>query len=137
MADELTIPVAGGEQEFSMRRFRWAIQNRGVDVVQSDLHYFGAFIRSTRVARMAAVAGMPCTVHMSGAGLGYRYGLHFASYVPNAGEHQEFKGTSSIPLECSTSDLKCRAGIMRVPSGPGFGITIDADYLRRARTMEL
>jgi len=137
VADSLTIPVAGGEQEFSMRRFRWVIQNRGLDIVQPDLHYFGGFIRSTRVARMAAVAGMPCTVHMSGAGMGYLYVLHFASYVPNAGEHQEFKGTSSIPLECATSDLKCHNGSIRVPSGPGFGITIDADYLRRAKTVQL
>ncbi len=137
VADALTIPVAGGEQEFSMRRFRWVIQNRGVDIVQPDLHYFGGFIRSTRVARMAAVAGMTCTVHMSGAGLGYLYVLHFASYVPNAGKYQEFKGTSKIPLECATSDLKCRDGSMRVPSGPGFGITIDADYLRLAETVQL
>jgi L-alanine-DL-glutamate epimerase-like enolase superfamily enzyme len=137
VADRLTIPVAGGEQEYSMRRFRWVIQNRGLDIVQPDLHYFGGFIRSTRVARMAAVAGMSCTVHMSGAGLGYLYVLHFASYVPNAGEHQEFKGTSSIPLECATSDLKCHNGSMRVPSGPGFGITIGADYLRRAKTVRL
>jgi L-alanine-DL-glutamate epimerase-like enolase superfamily enzyme len=137
VADKLTIPVAGGEQEFSMRRFRWAIQNRGVDIVQPDLHYFGGFIRCTRVARMAAVAGMSCTVHMSGAGLGYLYALHFASYVPNAGQHQEFKGASSIPLECATSDLTCRNGSMRVPSGPGFGVTIAADYLRRASTVRL
>jgi len=137
VADKLTIPVAGGEQEFSMRRFRWAIQNRGVDIVQPDLHYFGGFIRSTRVARMAAVAGMSCTVHMSGAGLGYLYVLHFASYVPNAGQHQEFKGAGSIPLECSTSDLACHNGSIRVPSGPGFGVTIAADYLRRASTVRL
>ena len=137
VADKLTIPVAGGEQEFSMRRFRWAIQNRGLDIVQPDLHYFGGFIRCTRVARMAALAGMSCTVHMSGAGLGYLYVLHFASYVPNAGQHQEFKGASSIPLECATSDLTCHNGSMRVPSGPGFGVTIAADYLRRASTVRL
>ncbi len=120
-----------------MRRFRWVIQNRGLDIVQPDLHYFGGFIRSTRVARMAAVAGLPCTAHMSGAGLGYLYVLHFASYVPNAGEHQEFKGTSKIPLECDTSDLQCHNGVMRVPTGPGFGITISANYLQRAKKVEL
>jgi len=137
VADRLKIPVAGGEQEYSMRRFQWAIQNRGLDIVQPDLHYFGGFIRSTRVARMADVAGLPCTAHMSGAGLGYLYVLHFASYVPNSGEHQEFKGTSKIPLECDTSDLKCHDGVIRVPTGPGFGITISANYLRQAKTVEL
>ncbi len=137
VADRLAIPVAGGEQEFSMRRFQWAIENRGLDIAQPDLQYFGGFIRCTRVARMAALADMPCTVHMSGSGLGYLYVAHYASYIPNAGAHQEFKGTSNIPIECPTSDLKCRDGIIKVPTGPGFGVTIDPDYLRRASTVEL
>ena len=136
VADTLSIPIAGGEQEYSMRRFVWTIENHGVDVVQPDLHYFGGFIRCTKVARMAQSAGMPCTVHMSGAGLGYLYVLHFASYVPNAGEHQEFKGTSRIPVECPTSDLKCHNGIMRVPTGPGFGVTIAADYVAKAKRVD-
>ena len=120
-----------------MRRFRWAIQHRGLDIVQPDLHYFGGFIRSTKVARMAAIAGLPCTAHMSGAGLGYLYVLHFASYIQNCGVHQEYKGASNIPLECQTSDLQCRNGKIRVPTGPGFGITIDPAYLREARNVEL
>lgn len=137
VADKLQIAVAGGEQEFSMRRFRWAIQHRGVDVVQPDLHYFGGFIRSTKVARMAALAGLPCTAHMSGAGLGYLYVLHFASYVKNCGQYQEYKGRSSIPIECNTSDLKCRNGIIRVPTGPGFGFEISSNYLRDASIVKM
>ena len=131
VADVLTIPIAGGEQEFSLRRFRWTIANRGVDIVQPDLHYFGGFIRCTRVARMAAAGGMPCTVHMSGSGLGYLYTLHFASYIENAGDHQEFKGVSKLPIECATSDLQCRQGIMRVPTGPGFGIEFDPAFIAK------
>ena len=133
VTEALTIPVAGGEQEFSMRRFRWAIQNRVVDVVQPDLHYFGGFIRSTKVARMADVAKMPCTVHMTGAGLGYVYVLHFAAYVRDPGPHQEFKGVSNIPIECKTSSLVCKKGVMRVPSGPGFGVDIDPKYVANAK----
>ena len=41
VADALRIPVAVGEQEFSEYGFRWMIANRGVDIVQPDLHYHG------------------------------------------------------------------------------------------------
>src|SRR4030095_16557034 len=58
VADELTIPIALGEQEFSMHRFRWCIANRVADIMQPDLHYFGGFTRAARVARMAVAAGM-------------------------------------------------------------------------------
>ncbi len=135
VADALDIPVAGGEQEFSLRRFRWTIGNRALDVVQPDLHYFGGYIRSTRVALMAAAAGIPCTPHMSGWGLGYLNALHFMSYIPNAGAHMEFKGYGNVPFECSTSSLKCENGVIRVPTGPGFGIDIDPEYVNRARPM--
>src|SRR5581483_6861695 len=53
VADALTIPVAGGEQEYSDWRFRWMTANRGVDIVQPDNYYYGGLIRSVRVARMA------------------------------------------------------------------------------------
>ncbi len=90
VADALTIPVAGGEQEYSDWRFRWMIANRGVDIVQPDLHYYGGMVRSIRVARMADAAKMPTTVHISG-GFGFVYMLHFASCVRDAGRYQEYK----------------------------------------------
>ena len=136
VADALKIPIAGGEQEFSMRRFRWSILNRAVDVVQPDLHYYGGYIRSIRVARMAAAAGMQCTPHMSGWGFGYLNALHFMSTIPNAASHMEYKGLSNIPFTCDSSSLKCEKGIIRVPDGPGFGIDIDPNYVSKARRIE-
>jgi L-alanine-DL-glutamate epimerase-like enolase superfamily enzyme len=117
VADALTIPVAGGEQEFSLWGFRWMVHHRAVDVVQPDLHYFGGFVRCTRVARMAAEAGMPCTLHMGGTGLGYLDALHFMACIPNAHEYQEYKGPSGIPVTCATSSLEPKGGVVRVPSG--------------------
>jgi L-alanine-DL-glutamate epimerase-like enolase superfamily enzyme len=133
VADALAIPVAAGEQEFSMWRFRWTIHRRGVDIVQPDLHYFGGFIRCVRVARMAAEAGMPCTLHMGGTGLGYLDALHFMACIPNPLEYQEYKGLSGLPVTCETSSLEPKDGVVRVPSGPGFGYTIDPDFVQRAQ----
>ena len=133
VADRLLLPVAGGEQESSLRRFRWMIEHRGVDVVQPDLFYFGGFVRSIRVARMAAAAGIPCTPHMSGGGLGYLYVAHFASCVPNAGPFQEYKGREgSLPVSSDSSTLASTNGLLTVPAGPGLGVTIDPSLLNGA-----
>ena len=133
IADALTIPVAGGEQESSVRRFRWMIEHKCVDVVQPDLLYFGGFVRSIRVARMAEAAGIPCTPHMSGGGLGFLYVAHFASAVSNAGPYQEFKGTDdSLPVTSDSSPLTSVKGILKVPTGPGLGVTIDPAYVKKA-----
>jgi L-alanine-DL-glutamate epimerase-like enolase superfamily enzyme len=132
VADALRIPVAWGEQEFSDYGFRWMIANRGVDIVQPDLHYHGGFIRSMRVARMAHAAGLLCTPHMSGSGLGYLDAAHFVSCIPNPVPFTEFKGDSDIPATSETSSLKCENGVVRVPTGPGFGITIDPAFIGKA-----
>ena len=132
IADQLTLPVAGGEQESSLRRFRWMIEQKCVDVVQPDLFYFGGFIRSIRVARMAAAAGIPCTPHMSDGGLGYLYVAHFASCVPNAGPFQEYKGRDdSLPVSSDTSSLNSEKGMLKVPSGPGLGVAIDPAFIEK------
>jgi L-alanine-DL-glutamate epimerase-like enolase superfamily enzyme len=132
VTDALRMPVAGGEQEFSDYGFRYMIKNRVVDIVQPDLHYYGGFIRSLRVARMADAAGMLCTPHMSGSGLGFLDVAHFASCMPNPTPFHEFKGDTDIPVSSPTSSLKCQGGMIRVPSGPGFGVTIDPAYVRAA-----
>lgn len=133
VADALRIPIAGGEQEFSLRRFRWTIANRGLDLVQPDLHYFGGYLRSTRVALMAHAMGMQCTPHMSGWGMGYLNALHFMSYIPNAAKHMEFKGYGKIPFQCATSSLTCERGFITVPTGPGFGVEIDPEFVKACR----
>lgn len=121
VTDTLTIPVAGGEQEFSERRFRWTIANRGVDIVQPDLQYYGGLVRSTRVARMAQLAGMPTTVHISG-GFGFIYMLHFASFTPEIGLYQEYKREIQRYRDWFEPALAIHNGSLRVPEGPGVGI---------------
>ena len=132
VTDALTIPVAGGEQEYSQRRFRWMIHNRGVDIVQPDLQYYGGLIRSKRVARMADVAGMPTTVHISG-GFGFIYMLHFASCTPDIGQYQEYKRNIQRYSDWFDPPLKIKNKALIVPEGPGVGIKNIADVLQGAK----
>jgi L-alanine-DL-glutamate epimerase-like enolase superfamily enzyme len=136
VADALNLPVAGGEQEFSLHRWQWMIANRAVDIVQPDLHYGGGLIRATQVARMAAAAGMKVVPHMSGGGLGYLDVVQFASFTPNIGDFMEFKGNTGLPVSCATSSLKCERGSVRCPSGAGFGVTLDPKFVSQAAKLE-
>jgi L-alanine-DL-glutamate epimerase-like enolase superfamily enzyme len=134
VTDALAIPVAGGEQEFSQRRFRWSIYNHGVDIVQPDLQYYGGLIRSTRVARMAALAGMPTTIHISG-GFGFVYMLHFASFTPDIGKYQEYKKGTERYSSWFDPPLKISDGSITVPKGPGVGIKDIKELLKGAKTI--
>ncbi len=131
VADALDIPVAGGEQETSLHRFRWMIHNDAVQVVQPDLHYNGGFIRATRVGCMAAQAGMKIVPHMSGEGTGCIDVLQFASFTPNMGPFQEYKGNIEQTGPWYDPPLRLKDGAINVPTGPGLGIV--ADLLRDAK----
>ncbi len=132
VADALTIPIAGGEQEYSLHGFRWLIANDGLQIVQPDNYYFGGMIRSMKVARMAQAFGKSCTPHMSGGGLGYLYMIHFVSALGNAFAHHEFKGlNTNVQFECKTSPLSVVDGKIKVPTGPGLGVEIDPDFIKK------
>lgn len=136
VAQALTIPIAGGEQEPSMRNFRWLIGQDALQIVQPDIFYFGGMIRSMRVARMAEAAGKTCVPHISGSGLGYLYMMHFVSALPNAGPYHEFKGfNTKIPMECPTADLASKEGVIEVPTGPGSGVIIDPDFIAKHKVL--
>src|SRR5674476_1225120 len=98
VADTLTIPIAGGEQEYSLHGFRWLIANDGLQIVQPDFFYFGGMIRSMKIALMANALGKKCTPHMSGGDLGFLYMMHLVSALPNAMPHHEFKAVSYTHL---------------------------------------
>lgn len=133
VADALEMLVAGGEQDTSYDKFRWLIRNRAVDVVQPDLHYNGGFIRALRVARLAAEARMDITPHAPQPGFHAAYLLQFASAVPNLGRFQEF------PAEYRKADpwfapaIEVRNSLIQVPSGPGLGMRIDPEFLKKAQ----
>ncbi len=131
VADALTIPVAGGEEEYSEWRFRWQIHHRCVDVVQPDLHYHGGMIRSMRVARMAELAGMPATAHISG-GFGFVYMLQFAAAVKDPGRYQEYKRGVERYGGWFDPPLTSKDGALTVPEGPGVGIRDIGAVLRGA-----
>ena len=133
VADALEIPIAGGEQEPSTHNFRWLIANGGLSIVQQDMFYFGGMIRCMQVARMANAFGKQCIPHISSTGLGYVYMMHFVSAIPNSGPYHEFKEfNTELPYHCETSSLRSDSnGVIQVPSGPGFGVDIDPDFLKK------
>ena len=132
VSDALSLPIALGEQEYSLHGFRWLIANDAVRIVQPDNYYFGGMIRSLRAARMAAALGKTCTPHMSGGDLGFLYMMHFVSVLPNATPYHEFKGLKTgVRFNCSTSPLKVVDGKIKVPTGAGLGVDIDPAFVGR------
>jgi L-alanine-DL-glutamate epimerase-like enolase superfamily enzyme len=135
VADTLELPVAGGEQDSSLQQFAWMIRDRVVDVVQPDAMYKGGLVRLLRVAAMAQAEGMPVMPHSPKAGAEAAAVLHFGSVVPNLGPYQEWQGAPVEAASWYTPTFEIEDGAVRVPSGPGLGVTYDPDIWRQAEIL--
>jgi len=136
VTDKISIPLAFGEQETSMYRFKWLIENHGTDVIQPDILYNGGLVRTTKVARMAELAGMTVTPHVS-VGFCFVYILHFSSYTPNIGKYQEHKKGFEITNEILDGKLSINKneGTINIPNTIGVGIEENNKIIRLAEVI--
>ena len=133
VARALDIPIAAGEQDSSLWRFQWMLDNDVMKIVQPDINYNGGIIRAKRVARMAEVSGRTIVPHNTQTGVASCHILQFASCTPNAVPYMEYPWRK--PRETPdwfTPDFKIVDGRIKVPKGPGMGIEVDPSVISRA-----
>lgn len=137
VADALSIPISGGEQESSEYRFRKMISENVVQIVQPDLHYYGGFIRATRVAKMADSLSKPITVHISNRNAGYAEMVNFSSYTPNIGLFQELKTGMEATSDLFDPPIQVKEGFLNVPTAPGLGMAHAEYALKNAKPITI
>ena len=133
VAAALEMPVAGGEQDFDLCQWRRILQMHAVDIVQPDVCYIGGMTRARRVARWAEQAGYICVPHSANDSMVLTFTLHLMGAIPNAGPHVEYSIEPSICPEGLYSPAPVvQNGMVNIPSGPGWGVTINPDWLAAA-----
>jgi L-alanine-DL-glutamate epimerase-like enolase superfamily enzyme len=133
VAAALSVPVAGGEQDTDLAQFRRMLRMRAVDIVQPDVCYVGGITRARRVAGMGAALGVPCTPHSANRSLVTLFTLHLVAAIPNAGPFVEFSIEPARWTEgLFTPPLEVCDGAVAIPPGPGWGMTINPEWLATA-----
>ena len=130
VARALTVPVAGGEQDWDLSQWRRIIGMRAVDIAQPDICYIGGLSRALQAAKMAAKAGLPCVPHSANVSMVTVFTLHMMGAIPNAGPHVEF---SIEPTPWADGlyapALEVRDGKVDIPAAPGWGVEISRAWL--------
>lgn len=138
VSDALTMKVAFGEQDTSLWLFHWMIENHVMSVVQPDLNYNGGFIRAARVARMARQANLWICPHNTQTGAASVNILQFAATTPNIGPYMEYVWRAPHQKESWYSpNFDIKNGVIPVPPGPGLGLEIDPEFLKKATVVKL
>ena len=125
---DLPIQVAGGEQDSSLWQWGEMTEQRIVDIVRTFIGpvpgSIGGFVRSLRVAQMAAAAGMQFTPHSPTVLPRAAAHLHLCAVVPNLGPFQEYRASGEVT-----------AGRVAVPTGEGLGLQVDARQLEQGQAL--
>ncbi|NHN32703.1 mandelate racemase/muconate lactonizing enzyme family protein [Paenibacillus agricola] len=133
VTDALDVAVTGGEQDTDMAHWKRMISMHAVDIVQPDICYVGGLSRALEVAKLAQYAGMTCTPHAANRSMVAIFTLHMVSAIPNAGRFMELSIESDSWTESLfTTKLEVRNGQLQVPDGPGWGVSINPEWLDKA-----
>ena len=133
----LTLDVAGGEQDCEMIAWKTMLRDRVVDILQPDVMYLGGICRTLQVCRMGQAAGLPVTPHAANLSLVTMCTMHLLKAIPNPGKYLELsiEGLDYYPWQDGLflgDPYKVTDGSVTVPDAPGWGVTINPDWLARA-----
>jgi L-alanine-DL-glutamate epimerase-like enolase superfamily enzyme len=132
VADALDIPVAAGEQEFSVDVMRRLINQRVVDIIQPDVCYIGGVSRAMKVAQLADLAGIPCIPHSSGRSLTAIFTAHLVTAMPACTGRHEWTIEDVSRMRFYEPFPVAVDGHLELSDRPGWGVEIDPDVLRTA-----
>ncbi|NOJ42037.1 mandelate racemase/muconate lactonizing enzyme family protein [Bradyrhizobium australiense] len=136
----ISIPVAGGECEFTRFGFRDVLVSRAMDIIQPDTCAAGGLSECKKIADMAEAFGVRYNPHVWGTGIAIAASLQLLAVVPSHTPRSlsplepilEFDRTEHpIRQAILTRPIEHTDGLVAVSEEPGLGIEIDRDALKR------
>lgn len=134
-----TIPIAGGECEYTRFGFEPLLRSRAVDFAQPDLCSCGGISEGLKIATLASIYNVHLTPHAWGSAIGQSAALHF--YAARCRHPGSLTAEDKL-IECDRTENPFRTEIVREPIGfdhgewllpslPGLGVEIDRAGLAR------
>lgn len=129
-----SIPIAGNESEFTRFGFRDLIVRRAVDIVQPDAIWSGGITECRKVAAIASAFGLPCVPHSFSSAIALVANMHLIASIPNGYIVEMDRNPNPLREELIKDPVKIdRESHVTMPQGPGLGIELDEEVLRRYR----
>lgn len=135
LADQVRIPLAGGESLFGVQAFRDVVGAGVLGYLQPDLALCGGITEGLKIAALAEAFDIALVPHVWGTAVNFNASLHFAAILPGRPGHAMpcplFEYDASYnPLRTMCGDCPVDdAGTVAVPDGPGLGLDLGPERL--------
>jgi galactonate dehydratase len=131
VARAAAVPIAAGERAYDLRDCQRLIA-AGVSVLQPDVIHLGGIARMVAAAELCEAASVSFAPHNASGPVATAATLHVASVAPTLLMQEMF-----APIDTEWKDrvappgVEIRDGYVRVPHGPGLGVSLDEQEARR------
>ena len=140
LAARAPVRLATGEALYTVFDFRRLIDARLAAVVQPDLTLCGGFEVARTIGVLCAAEHLRISPHVWGTGVGLAAALHFLAALPSYphADHVPFPplleydvGQNALQNALFVEPVRYADGYLEVPRGPGLGVTLDMEAVRR------
>jgi len=137
VARATNIPIATGERMFSRWDFKQLLSDGYVDIIQPDLSHAGGITECKKIAAMAEAYDVAVAPHCPLGPIALSACLQVDATAHNVfiqeqslGIHYN-QGNDLLDYIKDPTVFDYRAGFVEIPKGPGLGITIDEEFVRK------
>jgi L-alanine-DL-glutamate epimerase-like enolase superfamily enzyme len=131
LAAALEMAIAAGETECNRWQFAERLRRRAVDVILPDICRAGGISEGRRIATVASLHATKWAAHVSmGSSVHVAAAAHLAAASANFLIFEFSSTPNPLGDALLTAPLRPEGGVLRVPDGPGLGITFDEERLR-------
>ncbi|NPV71040.1 MAG: mandelate racemase/muconate lactonizing enzyme family protein [Firmicutes bacterium] len=131
IASSVRVPVAAGENYFTVDEFHRAVAAGALRVAMPDITRAGGFTGMREIAGTVRSQSIPCSPHHFGTDLGLAASLHLMTAVPAGLEMLRDVSNCSLKWEVIGEPLPVRNGQACAPDGPGLGVHVDEQAVAR------
>lgn len=125
------LPIASGEQEYTIWQYRDLIEQGNPAFIQPDATKSGITV-SKKVAAMAEAHNKQIVMHNTQPALGTVATLHIVASLPNAIYPQEYTGPRKELSALFRNQVRFEHGELIVPTEPGLGLEVNEAAMEAA-----
>jgi glucarate dehydratase len=125
------VPLATNQCVTSFDQLPSAIRSHAIDVILVDLYFWGGPSAARKLASLCEVFNIGLAIHSDRElGIGTAAGLHFTASTPMVSHHYDSHYHHQVE-DIITEPFQFKDGGLRVPTGPGLGVTLDRKQFER------
>lgn len=133
LRDRLPMPIAAGENLYTVHGFTPMFACRGCDYVMPDILRCGGIGQTRLICEAAEREGVIATPHNFSSGVGLAATLHLMAAVPQTRLLEYDTSRTSIYKEMFVEPLVVKDGRVRVPTAPGLGVALTEEIIAKYR----